>query len=104
MSDKKELGDFMKKKSMQARGELEVDADDEEDKLSDAPKSVNQDAAMENIKAAKALTIFRMILNLLFIIPLVLAAISLVAYILLKFLPSMLFFIKRFIIILMQAN
>ncbi len=104
MTDKKELRDFMKKKNMEARGEIDIETDEEEEALKDPPRSVKQEAGEGDVRSAKALAMFRMILNFMFIIPLALVIIGLVGYILLKFLPSMLFFIKRFILMLMQAQ
>ena len=104
MVSEKELRDFMKKKNMEARGEVEVETDKEEDKLADPPRSVNQEAGEGDIRSAKALATLRMILNFLFIIPLALVVIGLIAYVLLKFLPSALYFIKQFIIAIMQAG
>lgn len=102
MSDQKELKDFMKKKNAEARGELDLESEESEDGLTDAPKSVNKDAAMENLRAAKAMVIIRMILNMVLIIPIVLSAIFVIGYILIKFLPSILSFIKNFLFMIMK--
>ncbi len=104
MSDKKELRDFMKKKNMEARGEIDLETEEEEKKLKEPPRSVNQEAGENDTRSAKALAIVRMILNFMFIISLALVIIGLVAYVLSKFLPSMLYFIKKFIILLMSAH
>lgn len=104
MSDKKELRDFMKKKNMEARGEIDLETEEKEKKLKEPPRSVNQEAGENDTRSAKALAIVRMILNFMFIISLALVIIGLVAYVLSKFLPSMLYFIKKFIILLMSAH
>lgn len=103
MADKKELRDFMKKKNMEARGEIDLETEQQEDKLKEPPKSVNQDAGENDTRSAKALAMFRLVLNFMFIIPLLLVIVGLIAYVLLKFLPAALYFIKKFILILMQA-
>lgn len=104
MEENKELADFMKKKNMEARGEVDIETDDEEDELKDPPRSVFQEAGEENTRAAKALATLRMIMNFILIIPLALVIVGLIAYVLLKFLPSMLFFIKKFIGLLIKAG
>ena len=104
MSDQKELKDFMRKKNMEAKGEIDVESKEEEDKLADRARAVNQEAGEGDMRSAKALATLRIILNILFIIPLALVIIGLIAFILIKFLPSALFFIRRFILALMRSN
>ena len=104
MENEKELKDFMKKKNREARGESDVESKEEEDKLTDAPRSVKQEAGEGDIRSAKALATLRMILNFLFIIPLALVIVGLIAYVLLKFLPAALILVKRFLFLLIQAD
>lgn len=104
-NNSEKLKDFMSKKNAEARGEALLQEDDGEgDTLKDQPRAVNQDAGEHDTRAAKALTTIRLIMNLLFIIPIALASIALVAYILIKFLPSALFFIKKLFVAILSAN
>jgi len=104
MSDIKELKDFMKKKNMEARGEMDIETEEEENKLSDPPRSIHQEAGENDVRSAKALATIRTVLNLLFVIPLILVTVGLIGYILLKFIPSALYFLKKIITMLIQAQ
>lgn len=104
MHEGKELADFMKKKNMEARGEVALEAEEDGNQLKDAPRSINQDSVTDDLRAARALTIFRVILNLMFIIPLAAVTIGLVGYILVKFIPALIYFAKKFIILLFQIQ
>jgi len=102
MSDAKELQNFMKEKTKEAIGEdFKKNKNEEEDIVKDAPKSVNQDSPLTDARSAKAMAMFRLILNALFIIPILLAIIGLFGYILIRVLPSTLYFIKQLIVNLM---
>ena len=96
MDNKNELKDFMKKKNAEARGEIQIEEENGEgDTLKDRPKPVNQEAGESDTRAAKALSTIRLIMNLIIIIPIALAFIGLIAYVLLKSLPATLYFIKE---------
>lgn len=98
--NRKELTEFMVKKNLEAKGEQVFQEKEVEEKLADAPKSVHQEAGKEDIRAAKALATLRTILNFLVFLPILIATILLIGYILMKFLPSALVFIRKFLKIL----
>lgn len=98
--NKKELTEFMVKKNLEAKGEEVFQEKEVEEKLADAPKSVHQETGKEDIRAAKALAKLRIILNFLVFLPILVATILLIGYILMKFLPSALVFIRKFLKIL----
>lgn len=98
--NKKELTEFMIKKNLEAKGEEVFQEKEVEEKLADAPKSVHQEAGKEDIRAAKALAKLRIILNFLVFLPILIATILLIGYILMKFLPSALIFVRKFLKIL----
>ena len=101
MESKKELTSFMIKKTKEARGEVDVEKNEKEDAISDPPKIIKMEAGANDIRAAKAMMIFRIVLNMLFIIPLALAIVGLLGYILVKILPATIGFIKNFLVLLM---
>lgn len=91
----------MIKKTKEARGEVEVEKDEKEDTISDPPRIIKMEAGANDTRAAKAMMILRIILNMLFVIPLALAIVGLFGYILVKILPATIGFIKNFLILLM---
>ena len=98
--NRKELTEFMVKKNLEAKGEQVFQEKEVEEKLADAPKSVHQEAGKEDIRAAKALATARTILNFFVILPVLIASILLMGYIIMKFLPSALLFIRKFLKVL----
>lgn len=98
--NKKALSDFMVKKNLEAKGEHILESEEIEDTITNAPKSIKQETGREDIRAAKALATARTILNFFIILPLLIAIILLIALVFIKFLPSALLFIKKFIVIL----
>jgi len=98
MAKQKDLSDFMAKKNAESRGVYIEDSDDEEEKLKDAPKTIHKEAGVDDSRSAKALATFRYIMRMLFIIPMVLAVIVLVAYVLIKLLPAAMYFIRKLIV------
>lgn len=98
--NKKALTDFMIKKNLEAKGECVAEKCEIEDTITDAPRSIKQEAGKEDVRAAKALATARMILNFLIILPLLIATVLLIGFILVKFLPSAVMFIRRFLFIL----
>ena len=98
--NRKELTEFMVKKNLEAKGEKVFQEKEVEEKLADAPRSVEQDAGKEDIRAAKALATARAILNFFVILPVLIAGILLVGYIIMKFLPSALVLIRKFLKVL----
>ncbi len=105
MDAKKELKNFMKKKNAEARGEVQIEEDkDEGDTLKDRPRAINQEAGEEDTRAAKALAKLRTILNAMLVIPIVLMMIGLIAYVLLRFLPSAFHFVRNLVIRILTSN
>ncbi len=102
--DKKALTDFMIKKNLEAKGECVKEICEIEDTITDAPRSIKQDTGKEDIRAAKALATARMILNFLIILPVLIAAVLLIGFILVKFLPSVFLFIRKFVFILLVGG
>ena len=98
--NKKALTDFMVKKNLEAKGECVIENNECEDTINDAPRSVKQEAGREDIRAAKALATARLILNFFIILPLLVVMIGLIVLVLIKFLPSALSFIKKFLFLL----
>lgn len=98
--NKKALSDFMVKKNLEAKGECVVENQECEDTIIDAPKSIKQETGKEDIRAAKALATARMILNFFIVLPILITIILLIGLMFIKFLPSALLFIKKFIVML----
>lgn len=97
----KELKTFMEQKNKQTKGEVSIETDnDSGDNLPNKEKPVEQTEGAVDMRSAKALATARMILNMLFVIPLVLTMIALLGYILLRILPTVLAFLKHLFVIL----
>ncbi|MDD2840079.1 MAG: hypothetical protein PHY80_03035 [Rickettsiales bacterium] len=102
--NKKALTDFMVKKNLEAKGEHIAENNDVEDTITDAPRSIKQETGKEDIRAAKALATARMILNFFVVLPILVTIILLIGLILIKFLPSALLFLKKFIFVLLAGK
>ena len=103
--EKGKLIDYMTKKNAEAKGESILIIDEkEESSVTEREKPISKEISQENTRAINALTTLRMILNAICIIPIILTTIGLLGYILLKFLPSTIAFIKRLIYLILISK
>lgn len=104
-----ELTNFMDRKNRESKGEVfnypEYGYYDEDDDIIVPAKEENFDQKVPvNVKITNAFTFSRILVNIVFVIPIILSAVFLMGYIFLDFIPAAIIFFKRLLTLVTVIN